>query len=31
MSNAKISLYGAYLASDEIEDILDNLSFETNG
>ncbi len=31
MSNAKISLYGAYLTSDEIEDILDNLSFETNG
>lgn len=31
MSNAKISLYGAHLTSDEIEDILDNLSLETNG
>jgi len=30
MSNAKISLYGAYLTSEEIEGILDNLSFETN-
>lgn len=30
MSNAKISLYGAYLTSEEIENIVDNLSLSVN-
>ena len=29
-SHANVSLYGAYLTTDEVEDILDNLSLTIN-